>query len=246
MIFKALTAALACLILADSSLAQTAPVWDGKLDYRARENTSGRDNDVFTLDLAHTRFSDIGNGREQLFRLEGFVGHHNIDPYIGGRVHVLRQDDRMQYGAALSFDTIIGGDNGADLVLTGARFWDRWALFGHAGMQYVSDETRMDGKNLGAIASLRAYYYPWDTTSMSFGASLDGDDPLLHMGVEYQQAGAHNGIYLEWVVGPSGYRGEDFYNTLRLGLRASSFEGLLKARQRRTGDVSFMRALDSR
>jgi len=246
MILKPVLIALLALAGAEMSLAQSEPVLDGKLDYRARENTAGRDNDVFTIDLGYSRFSKAGNGMEQVFRLEGFVGHHNTDPFIGGRVHVLRQTERLQYGAALSLDTIPGEDSGADIAVTAARFWDNWAVFGHAGLQYVSDSARMDGKSIAPIASIRGVYYPLDTTSFSLGASLDGDDSLLHVGAEYQQAGASNGIFLEWVVGPSGYRGEDYYNTLRMGLRASSFKGLLKDRQRRTGDVSYVRALDSR
>lgn len=241
----------ACLFLAAASIgeiatAQSKPIFDGKLDYRARENTAGSDNDVFTLDLGYTRFSDRGNGAERGVRIEGFLGHHNIEPFVGARFQMFEQTATSQYGVAISLDSIIGENSGADVVVTGARFWDRWSVYGHGGLQYVTDSAAMNGKSIAPIASVRGYFYPLDTTALSFGASLDGDDPLVHLGVEYQQAGAYNGIFLEWIVGPNGYRGEDFYNTLRLGLKASSFEGLLKGRHRKAGDISYARALDSR
>jgi len=237
---------LAALSFGKAATAQSKPIWDGKLDYRARENTAGFDNDVFTLDLGYTRFSDRGNGAERGFRMEGFAGHHNTHPFVGARFQLFEQTETRQYGAALSLDSIIGENSGVDIAVTGARFWDRWSLYGHAGVQYVTDASTMDGKSFAPIASLRGYFYPLDTTALSFGASIDGDDPLVHVGVEYQQADAFNGIFFEWVVGPNGYRGEDFYNTLRIGLRASNFDGLLKARQRKSGDISYVRALDSR
>ncbi len=237
---------LAAVGIGDAAVAQSQAIFDGKLDYRARENTGGIDNDVFTLDLGYTRFSDRANGAERGFRIEGFLGHHNINPFVGARFQMFEQTATSQYGAAISLDSIIGENSGADIAVTGARFWDRWSVYGHAGLQFVTDSATMDGKSIAPIASVRGYFYPLDTTALSFGASLDGDDPLVHIGVEYQQAGAYNGIFLEWILATNGYRGEKYYNTLRLGLNASSFEGLLKGRHRKAGDISYARALDSR
>ena len=67
--------------------AQTKPIYDARLDYRARENTAGADNDVFTLDLGMTRLSGQSDGSVRGFRLEGFVGHHNTHAFYGGRAY---------------------------------------------------------------------------------------------------------------------------------------------------------------
>lgn len=238
--------AMTASLWAGELAAQSPTILDARLDYRARENTAGFDNDVFTLDLGRTTFWTAQNGKERGFRLEAFAGHHNIKGFIGGRAQVFEQDGTTQYGGAFSIDSIIGENSGADFALTGAKFWDKWSVYGHAGLQYITEKAAMDDKSIAPIASLRAYYYPFDTTAFSLGASLDGDDPLVHVGVEYTQADAFNGFFFEWVIGPNGYRGEKYYNTLRLGLRVSSFKGLLKARHRKAGDISYARALDSR
>jgi hypothetical protein len=215
--------------------------------YYARENQRGLDNDIVLPKFALTYIPDSTAPRTFGIRSELGYGALDRDRNILLDTQVFWQTDQNRFGAGLSYDYLKSAGNGWQAALTGALFVNNWTFSGMAGYQMIEGPGPYGGSdNQAPFAVATARWYPRDWVSANIGATYEAGDALLHTGMEFYIPNSRRRSFIEFVIAPQDFRGDQFYNSLTMGFRMSDPFKSLKERDRKTVTYGFHRTISLR
>lgn len=235
---------LALLAALAAPHAKAQPLFDASLNYFARDNVAGNDNDIIRSSIGASFDKGAAGYRLELdlgVRNNFFEGSYPLDSRIAALRYYRLEQGSWGYGGRLSgFE---GGEFGVEAMVY--RMEERGPFTGRAlfGLQGITGtDPFADSRNFSAFAVAEIAYYPTDALSLRASATLDDLDILGTIGAELGFGRA--ALFADWTLAANRYRTDQYYNDFVFGLRITSPFTSLRARERGSQSRAFLRPVD--